>query len=152
MAESPDYIASTPSNNESDVEITFTAQNINFSTYSTVQSALFTVTERTGAIQVTINDSNKIRFGSYDGFVLTDNYLNIIKTKTPVVYEEDEDGVISILIELENKNLKLGTCQLWVGEKTTIKANKIYPKQVKFGTPAIENDNTLTGYVRLYSF
>lgn len=150
LKESPAYILGTPSNGDYDTEMSYTSAEHAPSSFESTQEDVFSVTPGTGLFKIDIATgykTNNIRFASYDGFVITDDKLNIVKTKAPVVYEEDETGVYSILLELENKNLGLNGYKLWVGEKTTIKANKYYPGQLKFGCPAIEEADRLTGYI-----
>ena len=150
LKESPAYILGTPSNGDYDTEVPYTSAEHAPSSFESIQGAVFSVTPGTGLFKIDIAagyKNNNIRFASYDGFVITDDMLNIVKTKAPVVYEEDETGVYSILLELENKNLGLNNYKLWVGEKTTIKANKYFPVQLKFGCPAIEEADRLTGYI-----
>ena len=150
--DSPAYILNTPNNDDSTTEATFGSNNYGQGAFDTTQRALLSVSKRTNAFLITIDTSNKIRFGSYDGFVVTDDKLTTIKTKKPVVYAEDETGVYSVLVELENKNLDISSFKVWVGEATTIKGNKAYPTQLKFGAPAVEDTSLLTGYVQIYNY
>ena len=101
----------------------------------------------------TINDQGYTpKYCSYDGFVITDNKLNKLKTKPPVVFEKDDKGIISIILELENPNLKLNFNysgnKLFVGGNTSI-PNRAHDLQRKFGTPELEQTDCLTGYVKL---
>lgn len=159
--DSPLYIVNTPDNSEAATELTFTSNEYDQGDFDNIQQNLLYVNIRTNAVEIGIDDSNDyvsvndIRFGAYDGFVITDNKMNILKTKTPVVYKKDDKGVYSVIIELENKNFSLidgnsnSTIKVWVGEKTTINGNKAYPSQTKFGAPAVEDDDLLTGYVQI---
>lgn len=161
LKDSPLYIVNTPDNSEAATELTFTSTTYSQGSFDHAQcrvnpndstdnwGGLLSVSKRTNAVQVTINTTNDIRFDSYDGFVITDNKMNILKTKAPVVYQKDAKGVYSVIIELENKNLSLNGIKVWVGEKTTINGNKAYPSQTKFGAPAVEDNSLLAGYVQI---
>lgn len=105
-------------------------------------------------------DTYNLRFGTTDGFVITDIKGNIIKTKTPVVYDEDEKGVKAVMIEVDNAYVDLTKTYtsggntynyytFWVGEKTTLKANAKYANQLKFGCPAVATQYGPAGYVKL---
>ncbi|MCR4901046.1 MAG: hypothetical protein K5907_09560 [Treponema sp.] len=96
------------------------------------------------------SDTYNLRFGTTDGFIITDAKGNIIKTKTPVVYDEDTKGVKAVMIEVDNAYTNLASgFTFWVGEKTTLKANAKYPAQLKFGCPAIATTYGPAGYVKL---
>ena len=101
------------------------------------------------------NLSQLFRLKTYDGFVIADRYFNIVKTKAPVVYEQDSLGVISIIIELEDKNIDLTSGETYyfmVGEKTSLVENKSWPNQLYFGCPATYKTTVLPGYVRFQTF
>ena len=91
---------------------------------------------------------NDLRFDAYEGFAIVDDKYNIVKTKAPVVYEQDEKGVYAIVLETADSAIDLTTSSFtyWVGEKTTLKGNKKHSVQVKFGCPAVELTNTVVGY------
>lgn len=90
---------------------------------------------------------NDLRFDAYEGFAIVDDKYNIVKTKAPVVYEQDEKGVYAIVLETADSAIDLtSSFTYWVGEKTTLKGNKKHSAQVKFGCPAVELTNTVVGY------
>lgn len=140
------YIHQAPDNTATTAS-SYTAANITLASFEAAQDALLSVTKHENAVVIELDDSDKVRFGEYAGFVITDNKYNIIKTKAPAVWAEDKEGVTAVIIELEDKALNLNSLLFWVGEKTTLKGNSAYPTQVKFGRPAVEAQNNLTGYV-----
>lgn len=154
MKDEPDYIVDTPDNSESAVATTFAGDTYSLGAIKTSQDNVLDVeANHDGYFIVKVRDTYKdlnVRLSAVDGFVVTDNKYNKIKTKAPVVYSKDEEGTISVLIEFENKNLTTSSFKYWVGEGTTIKGNKKHnDKQLKFGTPAVEGENLLTGYVQI---
>lgn len=155
IKDEPSYIVDTPDNSESAVVTPFAGGNYSLNAIKTVQDNILDVEKNhDGYFIVKISNSYEnlnIRLSSLNGFVVTDNKNNIIKTKTPVVYSKDDNGgIISVLIEFEDKNRSTSNFKYWVGEKTTISGNKkCNDKQIMFGTPAVEKENNLTGYVQI---
>ena len=161
MVSEKSYILGMPDNNVSGAQTWAPVTDPTFETYQTGGSGLLSVEKHSNYVMVSIRDSYKnapqlFRMKTYDGFVITDKYFNIVKTKAPVVYEQDSLGVISVMIELEDKNIdltKTGTTYYFmVGEKTSIEENKSWPNQLKFGCPATYKQYGLPGYVRFSSF
>lgn len=147
--EDSEYIIQAPNNDIA--AVTYSPISANVSAIASVQDDIidFTVGDSYVIFMInTLNYNRKIRFGEYKDFVITDQYLNKIKTKAPVVYSTDSDGeVYAVLVEIENKNLDMTNFIYWVGEGTTIKANSLTGnKEVKFGTPKVQIDDTLLGY------
>jgi hypothetical protein len=153
IKDEPVYIVNDPDNSESVTAVAFTANYYYLNTIRTLQDGILDLVKGDGYFIVKINatyEAKDVRLSAVDGFVVTDDKFNKIKTKAPVVYSKDEKGTISVLIEYENKNLTTTDFKYWVGEGTTITGNKLHNDvQVKFGTVAIEEDDYLAGYVKI---
>ncbi len=158
----PKYIINEPDNTVSSAS-TWIPKNdsVDFSTYQTGNTnGLLNYSKYSNYVQVSIsmtysNNPQLFRLNTYDGFVITDKNYNIVKTKAPVVYEKDDLGVISIIIELEDKNIDLTSGETYyfmVGEKTSLVENKSWPNQLYFGCPATYKTTGLPGYVSFSSF
>jgi len=152
----PDWIVVDPDNSESATAATFPTTGASYSrtAYVNRQDAILARSWRSdNTVIVTITDIYKdlgdIRFDSFKDFIIADSRYNKLKIKDPVVYQQDEKGVYSILIELADQNLSHTDLKVLVGEGTTIKGNKVYPNQVKFGTPKIEANNVIIGYAEI---
>ena len=157
----PAYIYNTPDNNESITTPTTWSE-----TQITIDDSQNDFDTQNSLIKVEIYNNNKVifkladtytsdtynlRFGATDGFIITDAKGNMLKTKKPVVYDEDDKGVKAVIVEVDNAYTKLNTSnfKFWVGEKTTLKANAQYTNQLKFGCPAVATEYGPAGYVRL---
>lgn len=154
LAAEPSFIVDAPDNTINDQG--YTPKYCSYDTFRSAQRYILDYRTRDDySIEIFIRDDyvdKDIRFDSYDGFVITDNKLNKLKTKPPVVFEKDDKGIISIILELENPNLKLNFNysgnKLFVGGNTSI-PNRAHDLQRKFGTPELEQTDCLTGYVKL---
>lgn len=154
FAAEPSFIVDAPDNTINDQG--YTPKYCSYDTFRSAQRYILDYRTRDdSSIEIFIRDDyvdKDIRFDSYDGFVITDNKLNKLKTKPPVVFEKDDKGIISIILELENPNLKLNFNysgnKLFVGGNTSI-PNRAHDLQRKFGTPELEQTDCLTGYVKL---
>ncbi len=151
----PEWIVVDPDNSESATASTFPTNGSVYlrSDYVTRQDAILDkawYSDNTVCITIASSYIAKdIRFDAYNDFVIVDSKYNKIKTKAPVVYQQDDKGVYSILIELADKNLSQSGLTVWVGEGTTIKGNKVYTSQVKFGTPKFEESDVILGYAKI---
>ena len=158
LTDEPGWILDTPDNSESATAQDYVAGSVDLDDFYSAQRSVLDWYQLDNYRVMIYLDDDDLHFNTYDDFKITDSKGNILKTKAPQVYDEDddgegEDGVQRIILELENKNYKLdlnrvnGNCNnLFVGEKVTIKGNKAHPNQLKFGTPKIEQEDTLTGY------
>ena len=155
----PEWIVEIPDNSESATAATFPATGASYgrTAYFTTQDELLNCywnNDNTVRIEIDstyTNSAYDIRFDSFSDFIITDSKYNKLKIKAPVAYKADATGrVYQILITLEDKNIAHTGLRVWVGEGTTIKGNKLYPAQVKFGCPKIVDANDLIpGYVIL---
>lgn len=160
MTSEPDYIYSAPDNTETittpttwnQTEITLSSGTNGFATpqNNVIEKEVYNGNKVIFKIRDTYTGTKNIRFDGTAGFIITDAKGNIIKTKAPVVYEEDDKGVKAVMIEVDNAYTNLDSgFTFWVGDKTSIKANAAHPSQLKFGCPAVETTYGPAGYVKI---
>ncbi len=160
MTSEPDYIYSAPDNTETittpttwnQTQITLSSGTNGFATpqNNVIEKEVYNGNKVIFKIRDTYTGTKNIRFDGTAGFIITDAKGNIIKTKAPVVYEEDDKGVKAVMIEVDNAYTNLSSgFTFWVGDKTSIKANAAHPSQLKFGCPAVETTYGPAGYVKI---
>ena len=160
----PDYIITDPDARDTTNAVTVTLKPAPYITDSAIQTVQAGILDyaflSNGIIKISINDNFKdnynIRFGATDGFVITVRNHN---SSTGYDYAGDilDSKVINtseteVSIQLDNQyyDMSDSTLMIWVGYDTTIKANKLYPKQTHFGCLGADLDElyfAMPGYV-----
>ena len=154
----PDYMVSAPDARDTTNAATVVLKPAPYITDSSIQSVQAGILDYTflsnGIIKISINDNYKdnynIRFGATDGFVIT--VRNNGKAGAVLDSKVIKTSETEVSIQLDNQyyDMSDSTLMIWVGYDTTIKANKLYPKQTHFGCLGADLDNianAMPGYV-----
>ena len=86
-----------------------------------------------------------------DGFILVNTAKkNAIVPSVTTVHKNADEKIDKVFIAPKDANIELnGDFDIYVGSGTTLKENKDYPKQLKFGCYPDQSKGELSGYVML---
>ena len=130
---------------------TFTKYDCDYSSALITQSNILYYFWNDGSKFTISVDPSYAELDQTDGFILVNTAKkNAIVPSVTTVHKNADGKIDKVFIAPKDANIELnGDFDIYVGSGTTLKENKDYPKQLKFGCYPDQSKGELSGYVML---